>query len=154
MMLSPHPSPDRTPDFSSSSKDLPARKFSPLRRRVLIVEDEEGVLKPLEIRFRKMGFQVTSIRDGRKALEAVRRKTSDLIILDLVLPGLSGEEICKAIREDPDDVISRIPVIMLTGKDSEADRIIGKVIGANAYITKPFDFDILLDKVVELSSAV
>ncbi|HTL47405.1 MAG TPA: response regulator [Verrucomicrobiae bacterium] len=125
--------------------------FKPLRRRVLIVEDEEGALKLLERRFRKMGFDVAAAQDGLDALDQARRKESDLIILDLVLPKLSGEEVCKAIREDDDRHISGIPIIMLTGKDTVADRIVGKVIGANAYLTKPFDFDDLMDKVIELS---
>lgn len=143
-----------SPD-SDSTSPRPDRnsRISPLRRRMLIVEDEDGVLKPLEMRFRKAGFHVTSVRDGLQAIEEIRRKNADMIILDLVLPKLSGEEVCKAVREDSDEAIASIPIIMLTGKDTVADRIVGKVLGANAYITKPFDFDVLLDKVLELSSA-
>lgn len=146
MMLSSDPD-------SSSPRPERSSRISPLRRRVLIVEDEDGVLKPLEMRFRKAGFHVIAVRDGLQAIEEIRRKNADMIILDLVLPKLSGEEVCKAVREDSDEAIASIPIIMLTGKDTVADRIVGKVLGANAYITKPFDFDTLLDKVLELSSA-
>ena len=83
-------------------------------------------------------------------LEKARRKSPDVVTLDLNLPKLSGEEVCKAIREDSNKKFASIPIIMLTAKDEDADRVIGKVIGANAYITKPFEPKILLSKIKEL----
>ena len=73
------------------------------------------------------------------------------VILDLRLPAMSGEEVCKAIREDHDKSFARTPIIMLTGKSADADRVIGKVIGANCYLTKPFQTDELVEQVHKLA---
>lgn len=116
-------------------------------KKILIIEDEEGVTKPLSLRLRKLGFDVSIAPDGLKGLNETRETLPDLVILDLLLPKLIGEEVCKAIREDEDDKIASIPIIMLTGKDTLTDKVIGKVIGANAYLTKPFDFQDLLKEI-------
>jgi DNA-binding response OmpR family regulator len=144
-------SPATSLDPESFTQRDPSSSYKSLRKRLLLVEDEENVLKLLERRFKSMGFEVNSARDGMDALAHARRGEFDLIILDLVLPKLSGEEVCKAIREDDNARIASVPIIMLTGKDTLADRIVGKVLGASAYLTKPCDFDDLMDKVVELS---
>lgn len=115
------------------------QSFIVSQKRILVVEDNEDISKPLVFRLRKKGFQVLTAPDGRSGLTEARLRLPHLIILDLHLPFLSGEEVCKAIREDDDETIRKIPIIMLTAKSSEADRIVGKVIGANSYVTKPYD---------------
>ena len=103
------------------------------KKKILIVEDEYSASKFLSLRLTKLGFQVSAAIDGLTGLKEATENIPDLIILDLMIPQLPGEEVCKAIRENLDERISKIPIIMLTGKDSEVDRIVGKVIGANAY---------------------
>lgn len=117
------------------------------RKKVLVIDDEEAVRKTLSLRLERLGFQVSSAPDGLEGLEKSKQSIPDLIILDLLLPRLSGEEVCKAIREDDNDEIAAIPIIMLTGKDTIVDRVVGRVIGANAYITKPFEFEQLLKEI-------
>ena len=118
-----------------------------LQKKILIVEDDPGLQKILGLRLKKSGYEAVAVPDGPEGLKEARRAAPDLIILDLILPGLSGEEVCKAIREDEDEKFSRIPIIMLTAKSSDVDRIIGKMIGANDYVVKPFDPDSLLEKI-------
>ena len=120
-------------------------------KRILIIEDEQSIRELLAYRFRKLGFEVILAKDGQEGLEQVRRECPDLIILDLMLPKFSGENVCKAIREDENKKVASIPIIMLTAKNSDADRIIGKVIGANCYMTKPFRAKDLLNEVRNLS---
>ncbi len=118
-----------------------------MNKRILIVEDDEDIRKLLSIRLESQGFQVLTAVDGQEGLNKVLSEKPHLIILDLFLPRLSGEEVCKSVRESRDKTISSIPIIMLTAKRSEVDRIIGMVIGANAYIEKPFDPEQLLEQV-------
>ncbi len=120
-------------------------------KQILIIDDDPALLKFLSVRLRNNGFQVRTAYDGRKGLTEVHEKRPDLIILDLHLPSMPGEEICKAIRENEDKELSKIPIIMLTGKTSDADRVIGKVIGANSYIPKPFKADELLNEIRRLT---
>ena len=94
--------------------------------RVLIVEDEESFSEALSFMLRKEGFDVEVAGDGNRALEAFERNGADLILLDLMLPGLSGTEVCRQIR-----VGSSVPIIMLTAKDSEVDKVVGLEIGAD-----------------------
>jgi len=130
---------------------MPVKTQPVLKKRVLIIEDEPGVRIPLLIRLRNLGFKVATAHDGQQGLEDARYLKPDLILLDLMLPRLSGEEICKAIREDEDESIANIPIIMITAKDSEVDRMVGKIIGSNAYLTKPFDFDLLHEEMRALN---
>lgn len=123
------------------------QKTATKNKRILIIEDEEGVTKPLSLRLRHLGFEVSIAADGMRGLNETRQTFPDLVILDLLLPKLIGEEVCKAIREDENDKVATIPIIMLTGKDSLTDKVIGKVIGANAYLTKPFEFEDLLKEI-------
>lgn len=131
--------------YDVGQKDLTATHHSPARKkRVLIIEDEDSASKFLTLRLTKLGFDVSAAADGMTGLQEVMATLPDLVILDLMLPKLPGEEICKAIRESFDDQVAKIPVIMLTGKDSVVDKVLGKVIGADAYLTKPYDFSDLL----------
>lgn len=134
--------------YDSNQKNLPTANPTQLRKkRVLIVEDEDSASKFLSLRLKKLGFEVSAAADGMTGLQEVMASPPDLVILDLMLPKLPGEEICKAIRESFDEQVAKIPVIMLTGKDSMVDKILGKVIGADAYLTKPYEFDDLLTEI-------
>ena len=100
---------------------------------VLIVEDEEALADPLAFLLRKEGFEASIINDGAEAVAAFDRLTPDIVLLDLMLPGVSGTEICKMIRAK-----SSTPVIMVTARDSEIDKVVGLELGADDYITKPY----------------
>ena len=116
-------------------------------KMILIVEDEGNISKFLALRLRQAGFVVAIADDGEKGLNLIRQIRPDLIILDLMLPSLPGGEVCKAVREDDGEEVAKIPIIMLTANASDVDRIVGKVIGANYYMTKPFDFPDVLENI-------
>ena len=101
--------------------------------RVLIVEDEESFSDALSFMLRKEGFEVGVAADGRAALELFERQGADIVLLDVMLPGLSGNEVCRQIRQ-----VSSVPIIMLTAKDGEIDKVVGLELGADDYVTKPF----------------
>jgi len=101
--------------------------------RILVVEDEESLSDPLSYMLRKEGFEVALADTGPAALEEFDRRGADLVLLDLMLPGLSGTEVCRALRSR-----SAVPVIMLTAKDSEVDKVVGLELGADDYVTKPY----------------
>ncbi|MCY9786135.1 response regulator transcription factor [Nocardiopsis sp. EMB25] len=101
--------------------------------RVLVVEDEESYSDALSYMLRKEGFEVAVAPTGTIALETFDRTGADLVLLDLMLPGLSGTEVCRTLRQK-----SSVPVIMLTAKDSEIDKVVGLELGADDYVTKPF----------------
>lgn len=101
--------------------------------KILLVEDERSIAEGLKISLESEGFQVVWAKDGDEALAAWERTRPDLIVLDLMLPGVSGTEVCRTIR-----VRSDIPIIMLTARDTEVDRVVGLEIGADDYVTKPF----------------
>ncbi len=102
-------------------------------RKVLVVEDEEKILSVIKSFLESKGFILLSAEDGRKALHIFEKENPDIIILDLMLPEISGEEVCRIIRKK-----SKVPIIMLTAKSDEADMLAGLGIGADDYITKPF----------------
>ncbi|MCD0485552.1 response regulator transcription factor [Streptacidiphilus sp. ASG 303] len=101
--------------------------------RVLVVEDEESFSDALSYMLRKEGFEVAVAATGPDALEQFERNGADLVLLDLMLPGLPGTEVCRQLR-----VRSSVPVIMVTAKDSEIDKVVGLEIGADDYVTKPY----------------
>ncbi len=101
--------------------------------RILVVEDEESFSDALSFLLRREGFEVSIAGTGPEALTEFDRNGADLVLLDLMLPGLSGTEVCRAIRAK-----SQVPVIMLTAKDGEVDKVVGLEIGADDYVTKPF----------------
>jgi len=105
-------------------------------RKILIIEDESDLIKLLKYNLEKEGFRVSYATDGSIALAEVRRDPPDLVILDLMLPGLDGLEVCRQLRRS--DKFSRIPVLMLSARSEEADRIVGLELGADDYVTKPF----------------
>ena len=101
--------------------------------RILIVEDEESLSGPLAYLLGKEGFDPEVVADGQASLEEFDRAGADLVLLDLMLPGLSGTEVCKALRQR-----SNVPIIMLTAKDTEIDKVLGLELGADDYVTKPY----------------
>lgn len=101
--------------------------------QVLIVEDEESLADPLAYLLRKEGFEVTVVADGPSALAEFDRAGADIVLLDLMLPGMSGTEVCKHLRAR-----SSVPVIMVTARDSEIDKVVGLELGADDYVTKPY----------------
>ncbi|MFC0864618.1 response regulator [Sphaerimonospora cavernae] len=101
--------------------------------RVLVVEDEESFSDALSYMLRKEGFEVAVAATGPDALDAFDRDGADIVLLDLMLPGLPGTEVCRTLRQR-----SNVPVIMLTAKDSEIDKVVGLELGADDYVTKPF----------------
>lgn len=100
---------------------------------VLIVEDEDSLADPLAFLLRKEGFEATIVNDGPAALAAFDRSGADIVLLDLMLPGMSGTEVCKQLRAR-----SSVPVIMVTARDSEIDKVVGLELGADDYVTKPY----------------
>ena len=101
--------------------------------RILVVEDEETLAEAISFLLSKEGFEVEIAEDGPAAIAAFEKNGADLILLDLMLPGLSGTEVCRQIRAK-----SSVPIIMLTAKDSEIDKVVGLEIGADDYVTKPY----------------
>ncbi len=101
--------------------------------KLLLVEDEKSIAEGLAITLEAEGFQVAWVKDGLDAIPSWERVRPDLVVLDLMLPGMSGTEICRAIRSRSD-----VPIIMLTARDAEVDRVVGLELGADDYITKPF----------------
>ncbi|GMU67347.1 MAG: DNA-binding response regulator MtrA [Acidobacteriota bacterium] len=105
-------------------------------KRILVVEDEPDIAEVLKFNLEKAAFEVDVERRGDAALEAIRKQPPDLIVLDLMLPGLDGLEVTRALKRDA--TTSRIPLVMLTAKGEEVDRIVGLELGADDYIPKPF----------------
>jgi len=105
-------------------------------KKVLVVDDEPDIIELISYNLKKEGFEVTSASDGDTALDRIKKGGFDFLILDLMLPGVQGMELCRILRNNP--ATSHIPVIMLTAKTEEVDRIIGLETGADDYMTKPF----------------
>lgn len=101
--------------------------------RVLLVEDEESYREATSYMLRREGYDVVATGDGRTGLDEFARGGADIVLLDLMLPGLSGVEVCRQLRQ-----VSSVPVIMVTARDSEIDKVVGLEIGADDYVTKPF----------------
>ena len=110
--------------------------------RVLVVEDDEGIREMLKYNLSAAGFSVQEASDGASGLRTARTARPDLILLDLMLPGMSGFDFCRALRKS-----SRVPIIMITAKDAEVDKIVGLELGADDYITKPFSIREVLARV-------
>lgn len=107
------------------------------RKRVLVVDDERDIVDLLTFNLEKEGFAVTQSFDGESALKAIRTDRPDLVILDLMLPGLSGLDVCRQVRRDRET--ENLPIIMLTAKGEPLDKVIGLEIGADDYLAKPFN---------------
>jgi two-component system, OmpR family, response regulator RegX3 len=109
---------------------------------ILLVDDDPGVLDVVAFMLRREGFDVDEERDGTSALERARGNGYDIVILDVMLPGMSGTDVCRALRAESD-----VPILMLTARDAEIDRVLGLELGADDYVTKPFSTAELLSRV-------
>jgi two-component system alkaline phosphatase synthesis response regulator PhoP len=115
------------------------------KERILVVDDEEDILELVRYNLAKDGYTLTCVASGEDALRAVEDEQPDLIVLDLMLPGVDGLEVCRRLRADPRR--ASIPIIMLTAKSEEADIVTGLELGADDYLTKPFSPRVLLARV-------
>lgn len=113
-----------------------------MAKRILIIDDEPMIVESVGYNLKKEGYEVVSAGNGEDGLKLAESKEIDLILLDLMLPGLNGLEICRSIRRD-----SNIPIIMLTAKEAEIDRVLGFELGADDYVTKPFSMRELMARV-------
>jgi two-component system response regulator RegX3 len=110
--------------------------------RILLVEDEEALSEPLTFLLQREGYEIIVVADGLEAVQEFDRNGADLILLDLMLPGISGTEVCRQIRNR-----SSVPIVMLTAKDSEVDIVVGLELGADDYVTKPYSTRELLARI-------
>jgi len=117
----------------------------PMSKKILIVEDEHDLVKLLKYNLEKEGFRVNYTTEGSLALAEIRRDEPDLVILDLMLPGIDGLEVCRQLRRN--EKYSALPILMLTARGEEADRVVGLEIGADDYVTKPFSMRELIARV-------
>jgi len=107
-----------------------------MKQKLLVVDDEKDILTLLEYNLEKAGFKVISAQDGPEAIDVAKKEKPDLIILDIMLPSMEGTEVCRILKRE--EATSRVPIIMLTAKGEEVDKIVGFELGADDYITKPF----------------
>jgi DNA-binding response OmpR family regulator len=112
------------------------------KTKILVIDDSVNLLEALRVNFTKEGYDTLLARDGIEAIDIVKREKPDLVILDIMLPGMDGFEVCRVIRHD-----TMIPIIMLSAKTDEVDKIVGLELGADDYITKPFSLRELLARV-------
>ncbi len=115
------------------------------KANVLIVDDEEDILEMIEYNLAKEGYGVTRAQTGEKALRKIQEELPDLVILDLMLPGMDGLDVCRQIKNDSRTV--HVPVLMLTAKGTEADIVAGLELGADDYVIKPFSMRVLLARI-------
>ncbi|UCF68176.1 MAG: response regulator transcription factor [Acidobacteriota bacterium] len=115
-------------------------------RRVLVIEDDRDLAHLVTVHLVDLGCEVEAVHDGREGLDLARSRPFDLVILDLALPGMDGLDVCRRLREGPDYT----PILMLTARSSEVDRVLGLEIGADDYLTKPFSVRELLARVKAL----
>ena len=122
-----------------------------MSKHVLIADDEANIVISLEFLMQREGHRVSIARDGDAALEAIRRERPDLVLLDVMMPGKSGFEVCQAVRAD--ETLATVKILMLSAKGRDTDLAKGSALGADAYMTKPFSTRALADKVRELLDA-
>jgi DNA-binding response OmpR family regulator len=119
-----------------------------MAKKVLIADDEPNILISLEFLMQREGHAVSVARDGDEALAAIRQERPDLVLLDVMMPGKSGFDVCQAVRADPD--LAGVRILMLTAKGRDTDLAKGTALGADAYLTKPFSTQELAARVREL----
>ena len=122
------------------------------KARILIVEDEPNIVESLSFILRRAGFEVDTVTDGAEALDRVRRQAFEVLVLDIMLPGMNGLDVLKAIRSD--QTLSSLPVVVLTAKGQANDRRTAEAIGASAFITKPFSNADVVERVSRLAEGV
>jgi DNA-binding response OmpR family regulator len=119
-----------------------------MTRRILIADDEPNIVVSLEYLMKREGHAVSIARDGGEALAAIRRDRPDLVLLDVMMPSMSGFDVCQAVRADP--ALAGVRILMLTAKGRDTDLAKGTALGADAYMTKPFSTQELAARVREL----
>lgn len=119
-----------------------------MAKRILIVDDEPQMVDMLKIRLEASGYEIITAYDGQEGLEKARKEKPDLMILDLMLPKMDGYKVCGLLKKDAR--FAKIPIIIFTARAQQEDMALGEEMGANAYITKPFDSQVLLAKIAEL----
>ncbi len=119
-----------------------------MAKRILVVDDEVQLVEMVKIRLEANGYNVLAAYDGQEALDKARKEKPDLIVLDLMLPKLDGYKVCRMIKFD--DKYKNIPIILFSARAQESDKEMGIQVGADAYITKPFEPKVLLSKIKEL----
>lgn len=119
-----------------------------MNKRILLVDDEVELVSMMKMRLEASGYEVLTAYDGKEALDKARQEKPDLIILDLMLPKLDGYKVCRMLKFD--EKYKHMPIIMFTARAQESDEEMGKEVGADAYIIKPFEPQALLDKIEEL----
>lgn len=115
------------------------------KENIVVVEDEEDILELLRYHLTREGYNVTTATNGEQALKIIAQKMPALVLLDLMLPGLNGLELCRSLKKDPKT--SAIPIMMVTAKNEESDVVIGLELGADDYIMKPFSLKVLVARV-------
>lgn len=113
--------------------------------KVLVVDDEDNIIELIRLGLRYEGFQVETASNGEQGIALAQRVNPDLVILDVMMPGIDGIEVCRRLRNNP--TTRDVPILMLTAKDEVSDRILGLQTGADDYLTKPFDFYELLERI-------
>ncbi|MDG5468736.1 response regulator [Deltaproteobacteria bacterium IMCC39524] len=121
-----------------------------IKKKILVVEDEESLLKLQSILLTLRGYNVEGVMDGQAALEAVVTTNPDLILLDIMLPKIDGLEVCRQVKNN--EATRHIPVVMLTAKKSMEDRVMGKEAGADMYITKPYKSSMVIETIQRILS--
>ena len=119
------------------------------KARILIVEDEPNIVESLSFILRRAGFEVDTVTDGAEALDRVRRQSFSALVLDIMLPGMNGFDVLRAIRAD--SALTALPVVVLTAKGQANDRRMAEAIGASAFITKPFSNSEVVERVSRLA---
>ena len=117
------------------------------RLSILVIEDDRDILEILTYSLGEAGYDVLTAEDGELGLRLALQKRPNLVLLDVGLPKIGGLDVCRALRENPDKSIAKIPIVMLTALTSDVDRVIGKVLGANSYLNKPFSSVELIDHI-------
>lgn len=134
--------------MTSKQIERPAPQPAGRRKRILVVEDEKDIVEMISYNLKRNGYDPVIARDGNEALAAVARETPDLVLLDLMLPGIDGTEVARRLKSDPET--ASLPIIMLTAKSEETDVVVGLTLGADDYVTKPFSIKILLARMANV----
>jgi len=138
----PAPSPTQQRDASAAAPSTAPRKG---KRRVLVVDDEKDLVELITYNLGRNGFEVLTAYNGNDALDVAQREVPDLVVLDLMLPGIDGTEVARRLRAD--SRTAGVPIVMLTAKGEETDVVVGLTLGADDYVTKPFSMKILLARI-------
>ncbi len=119
-------------------------------KTILIIEDEPSICEVIKLRVEMAGYMTIVANDGAAGFQGILEKRPSLVILDLNLPKITGEQICKEVKDSYDKSLSKIPIIIVTGKGDDIDRVCGRAMGADAYLTKPFSLEDLMDEILRL----